>query len=67
MAFLKILIFTVILLGIAFAAIAVKMFFKKDYEFKKQCSTIDPKTGKRMGCVCGSGGSCHNSNIIKNS
>lgn len=46
--FLKILLLTVIVLGIAFAAIAIKMFVKKDGEFKKQCSTIDPDTGKTL-------------------
>ena len=46
-------------MGIGFAGIAIKMFFKKDYTFKKQCSSVDPKTGKRLGCACGTG-SCHN-------
>ena len=60
MAFLQVLIFSIILIGLGFAGIAIKMFFIKGYTFKKQCSTIDPKTGKRMGCVCGSSGACHN-------
>lgn len=51
--------FTVILLaiavvGIAMAAIAVKMFFIKGGEFKKSCGSVDPKTGKPMACTCGS-------------
>ena len=61
--FLKILIITVIFTGIAFAAIAVKMFLKKGGEFKKQCSTVDPATGKRIGCTCGGAetdATCHN-------
>jgi hypothetical protein len=61
MAFLQLLLFSVFLIGVGFAAIAIKMFFKKDYVFKKQCSTIDPKTGKKMGCICSTGGACHNS------
>ncbi len=60
MVFLQILLFSILLIGIGFAGIAIKMFFKKDYVFKKQCSTIDPKTGKRLGCVCGSNGACVN-------
>ncbi len=36
--------------------VLVKMFFKKDGEFKKQCSTIDPKTGQPLGCSCGGTG-----------
>lgn len=58
----KVLLVTVGLLALAFAAIGIKMFLKKDGEFKKQCSTIDPKTGERMGCTCGSQeNTCHNS------
>ncbi len=64
MVFLKILFFSIILLGIGFAGIGVKMLFKKDYTFKKQCSTVDPNTGKRLGCACGTG-SCHNSGATK--
>jgi len=59
MVFIKILFFSIILLGIGFAGIGIKMLFKKDYIFKKQCSTVDPNTGKRLGCACGTG-SCHN-------
>ena len=63
--FLKILLLTVGLLAIAFAGIAVKMFFKKDGEFKKQCSSVDPNTGKRLGCTCEGSpgdGSCRKDN-----
>lgn len=60
--FLKILLITIVFLALAFAGIAVKMFFKKDGEFKKSCSSVDPNTGQRIGCVCdGEGdGSCDN-------
>jgi hypothetical protein len=61
---LKILILSVILIGIAIAGIAIKMFLKKGGEFKKQCSSIDPETGERIGCTCGKadgGESCENS------
>lgn len=50
--YLQILLLSVILLGIAIAAIAIKMFVKKDGEFKKQCSSVDPDTGKKLGCTC---------------
>ena len=50
--YLKILLLSVVLLGIAIAAIAIKMFVKKDGEFKKQCSSVDPDTGKKLGCTC---------------
>ena len=61
---LKILIVTVILLGLAIAGIAIKMFLKKGGEFKKQCSSVDPVTGERFGCTCGKGDgseTCENS------
>ncbi|MCK5838189.1 MAG: hypothetical protein KAG99_00010 [Bacteroidales bacterium] len=50
----KVLLLTILLVGFAFLAIAVKMFFKKNGQFEKGCSTIDPKTGKRLPCSCGS-------------
>lgn len=50
--YLKLFLLTIVLLGIAFAGFAIKMFVKKDGEFKKQCSSIDPQTGKNLGCSC---------------
>ncbi len=49
-------------MALAFAGFAIKMFLKKDGEFKKQCSSVHPKTGERLGCVCSEkgDGSCHN-------
>ncbi len=61
--YLKLLLLTIGLLAIAFAGFAIKMFFKKDGEFKKQCSTVDPQTGKNLGCSCEGApgdGSCRN-------
>jgi hypothetical protein len=49
----KLLLITIVLIGIAFAGIGIKMFLKKDGEFKKQCGSIDPNTGQRIGCSCG--------------
>jgi hypothetical protein len=62
MMFFKILLITIVFLALAFAGFAIKMFVKKDGEFKKQCSSVDPNTGQRIGCVCeGEGdGSCEN-------
>ena len=58
---LKLLLITAALLAIAFAFIGIKMFVKKDGKFTKQCSTIDPETGQRLGCTCGSKETtCHN-------
>lgn len=59
---LKLLLITVILVAIALAGIAVKMFVLKGGEFKKQCSSVDPYTGRKLGCSCGGDGSgtCRN-------
>jgi hypothetical protein len=60
---LKLIIITTILLALAIAGIAIKMFLKKGGEFKKQCSTVDPDSGERLGCTCGKadeGTSCDN-------
>lgn len=51
----KVLLLTIIIVGIAIAAIAIKMFVKRDGEFKKSCSSVDPATGRRLGCTCGHG------------
>jgi hypothetical protein len=63
MNFLTIIIACFILIGLAVAGIAIKMFLIKGGEFKKQCSVKDPKTGESLGCSCGGNGkSCHNAN-----
>jgi hypothetical protein len=59
---LKLIFVATILLGVAFAGLAIKMFFFKDAEFSKSCSSVDPATGKRMSCGCGGdeSSSCEN-------
>jgi len=59
---IKLILITIVLLAIAIAGIAIKMFLKKGGEFKKQCSSVDPVTGERYGCTCGKaeGASCEN-------
>ncbi len=56
--FIKLFLLSVALLALAFSGFAIKMFFLKNGQFKKQCSSSirDPKTGKRLACA---GGSCH--------
>ena len=52
--FWKLLLVTAVILGIAFAVMAVRMFFIKGGEFKKQCHNAD---SNGEGCVCkGKGG-----------
>jgi hypothetical protein len=61
---LNVLIISIVLIGLAFAGIAVKIIFKKNGEFKKSCSSIDPVTGQPYGCSCGNedgGEACENS------
>lgn len=56
--YLKLILLSVIIVGLAIAGIAIKMFFVKGGEFKKQCSSVDAH-GQRVGCACGGGeGSC---------
>ncbi len=38
-------------MAIAFAGIAIKMFFIKGGQFKKTCSSITDK-GEKIGCSC---------------
>lgn len=59
---LKLLLITIVLVAIALAGIAIKMFVLKGGEFKKQCSSVDPTTGQRLGCSCGGtgDGACRN-------
>jgi len=39
--------------ALMFLGLGVKMFFKKNGTFKRHCSSMDPYTGERGGCVCG--------------
>lgn len=63
---LKLILLSIVVIGIAVAAIAIKMFIKKGGEFKKSCSTVDPVTGNPLGCSCGNsdgGENCENREI----
>lgn len=50
---LKLILVAIVLLSLAFAGIAIKMFVFKDAEFRKSCGSVDPSTGKSMACGCG--------------
>jgi hypothetical protein len=50
---IKLILAAVVLLSLAFAGIAIRLFFFKDAEFRKSCSSIDPNSGQRLGCSCG--------------
>jgi hypothetical protein len=49
---MQLFLITAGLIAVAIAGIAIKMFVRKDGEFKKQCATIEFETGERVGCVC---------------
>lgn len=55
---LVVFIFCVILIALCLTLIGIKILVKKNGEFKRHCSSVDPYTGERSGCVCG------NSNIL---
>ncbi len=50
---IQLILISVLLVGLAIAGIAIKMFLKKDGEFKKSCGSVDPATGRRIECTCG--------------
>ncbi len=60
--FLKLLLTVILLIALAWIAIGIKMFVKKNGQFSKSCSTVDPTTGKPMACTCSSSDKepCHN-------
>ena len=60
---LNVLLISIVLIGLAFAGFAVKIILTKNGEFKKSCSSVDPMTGERLGCSCGTadaGSECRN-------
>jgi hypothetical protein len=64
---LQVLIISIILIGLAFAGFAIKILLKKNGEFKKSCSSVDPQTGDRYGCSCGNadgGEECRNKSAV---
>ncbi|MCF8369403.1 MAG: hypothetical protein K9G76_10205 [Bacteroidales bacterium] len=49
---IKVILLSVLLLGLAVMGIAIKMFLQKGGQFTKSCSSVDTSTGKRIGCTC---------------
>jgi hypothetical protein len=48
----KLIIPAILLIALAFAGIAIKMFFIKGAQFKKTCSSVDTGNGEKIGCSC---------------
>ncbi len=50
---MEVFFLAIILVGLAVAGIAIKMFLKPGGMFTRTCgSSFDPKTGKPMQCSC---------------
>lgn len=50
---MQVFLLALVLVGIAIAGIAIKMFFIPGSTFKKTCgSQFDPKSGKALACTC---------------
>ena len=60
----KVLLLTILILAVAFAAVGIKMFFKKDGRFERHCANAD---NPDVGCVCGGRGGnyCKNKGICQ--
>ena len=50
---MKLFILVLSIITFVFLAFAIKMFFKKNGEFKKSCSSVNPNTGEKFDCSCG--------------
>lgn len=52
--------FTLGVVALCFAGLGIKMVLKRNGEFKRHCSSIDPYTGKGGGCECAKRALCDN-------
>ena len=50
---LIVLVCALVAVALAIVGLGIKMFVQKNGEFKRHCSSVDPYTGERSGCVCG--------------
>lgn len=46
------LLATIGAVALMMAGLGIKILIKKHGEFKRHCSSMDPYTGERPGCVC---------------
>ncbi|MGB5243509.1 MAG: membrane or secreted protein [Lutimonas sp.] len=64
---MKLLIISIILLGLAFAGIAIKIWAKKDGEFDGTCAGSNAKMkAKGITCGCGNEEGCSNKKLAEN-
>ena len=58
---MQIFLLAVVLIALAIAGLAIKMFFKPGARFTKTCgSSFDPHTGRAKACTCQSEHPCEN-------
>lgn len=50
---LLLLIASLVAVSLMMLGLGIKILVKKHGEFKRHCSSMDPYTGERGGCVCG--------------
>jgi hypothetical protein len=54
---MKLFFLVLVLVGLAIAGFAIKMFFIKGGQFSKSCSSVETDSnGKRVGCTCSASG-----------
>ena len=51
--FLITLLLALALFALMMLGLGIKMLLTRRGEFKRHCSSMDPYTGERAGCVCG--------------
>ena len=52
MAFFYSLLGAIAIVTFAFAALGIKIIVRRNGQFKRPCSSTDPYTGQRHGCLC---------------
>ena len=59
------ILFALGIVALLMAGLGVKMIFKKNGEFKRHCSSMDPYTGKSAGCICAKAANVKCKNVEK--
>lgn len=50
---ITVLIASLVAVALMMVGLGIKIIVKKHGEFKRHCTSMDPYTGERGGCVCG--------------
>jgi hypothetical protein len=58
------LVVAILIVGIAFAGLGIKMFFSKDGTLKKTCSNSNSQNGIKSECCCNGTGTNECGNIV---